>query len=153
MTKCFTHHPLFISSFLCINSYVPFKYYRMNHLLNSVLGVIRFISVFGFIRSLLCFSSRVPFGGFSHLGGGGGPQKFTISQVTYQPQLLPTASTWQVQFYMYSLVLKFLSNKFFYEVENWYMNFEHPYFIFHGCVKVNLNLQRNDSMVLIITSK
>ncbi|XP_078322034.1 E3 ubiquitin-protein ligase HACE1-like isoform X2 [Crassostrea virginica] len=38
-------------------------------------------------------SSRVPFGGFSHLGGGGGPQKFTISQVTYQPQLLPTAST------------------------------------------------------------
>lgn len=38
-------------------------------------------------------SSRVPFGGFSNLGGGGGPQKFTISQVTYQPQLLPTAST------------------------------------------------------------
>ncbi|XP_061176415.1 E3 ubiquitin-protein ligase HACE1-like [Saccostrea echinata] len=38
-------------------------------------------------------SSRVPFGGFSRLGGGGGPQKFTISHVTYQPQLLPTAST------------------------------------------------------------
>ncbi|XP_062601768.1 E3 ubiquitin-protein ligase HACE1-like [Saccostrea cucullata] len=38
-------------------------------------------------------SSRVPFGGFSRLGGGGGPQKFTISHITYQPQLLPTAST------------------------------------------------------------
>ncbi|KAL3881107.1 hypothetical protein ACJMK2_027568 [Sinanodonta woodiana] len=38
-------------------------------------------------------SSRVPYGGFSKLCGGGGPQKFTISHVTYSPQILPTAST------------------------------------------------------------
>lgn len=54
---------------------------------------------------------------------------------------------------MYSFVLKFLLNKFFYEVENWYMNFEYLYFIFYGCVKVNLNLRRNDFMVFIIILK
>lgn len=38
-------------------------------------------------------SSRVPFGGFDRLSGGGGPAKFTISSTSYKPQLLPTAST------------------------------------------------------------
>lgn len=38
-------------------------------------------------------SSRLPFGGFSKLTGGGGPQKFTISVVPYTQDLLPTAST------------------------------------------------------------
>ncbi|XP_045196907.2 E3 ubiquitin-protein ligase HACE1-like isoform X2 [Mercenaria mercenaria] len=38
-------------------------------------------------------SSRLPFGGFSKLTGGGGPQKFSISLVPYTQDLLPTAST------------------------------------------------------------
>ncbi|XP_060597968.1 E3 ubiquitin-protein ligase HACE1-like [Ruditapes philippinarum] len=38
-------------------------------------------------------SSRLPYGGFSKLTGGGGPQKFTISLVPYTQDLLPTAST------------------------------------------------------------
>lgn len=38
-------------------------------------------------------SSRLPYGGFSKLAVGGGPQKFTISLVPYVPGLLPSAST------------------------------------------------------------
>ncbi|OWF50952.1 E3 ubiquitin-protein ligase HACE1-like [Mizuhopecten yessoensis] len=38
-------------------------------------------------------SSRVPYGGFSKLTGGGGAQKFTISSSPYTYQILPTAST------------------------------------------------------------
>ncbi|XP_052811362.1 E3 ubiquitin-protein ligase HACE1-like isoform X2 [Mya arenaria] len=38
-------------------------------------------------------SSRLPFGGFSKLAGGGGPQKFSISLVPYTHDLLPSAST------------------------------------------------------------
>ncbi|XP_033741126.1 E3 ubiquitin-protein ligase HACE1-like [Pecten maximus] len=38
-------------------------------------------------------SSRVPYGGFSKLAGGGGAQKFTISSTPYTYQILPTAST------------------------------------------------------------
>ncbi|WAR08062.1 HACE1-like protein [Mya arenaria] len=34
-------------------------------------------------------SSRLPFGGFSKLAGGGGPQKFSISLVPYTHDLLP----------------------------------------------------------------
>lgn len=41
-------------------------------------------------------SSRLPYGGFSKLTGGGGPQRFTISLVPYTQDLLPTASTWFV---------------------------------------------------------
>ncbi|XP_078001440.1 E3 ubiquitin-protein ligase HACE1-like [Glandiceps talaboti] len=38
-------------------------------------------------------SSRVPHGGFAHLSGGSGIQRFNISPVRYVPNLLPTAST------------------------------------------------------------
>ncbi|KAL4232649.1 E3 ubiquitin-protein ligase [Mactra antiquata] len=38
-------------------------------------------------------SSRLPYGGFSKLSSGDGPQKFTISLVRYTQDLLPSAST------------------------------------------------------------
>ena len=39
-------------------------------------------------------SSRVPLGGFSHLVGASGIQKFTITHAKYTPDILPSASTW-----------------------------------------------------------
>ncbi|XP_023239346.1 E3 ubiquitin-protein ligase HACE1-like [Centruroides sculpturatus] len=38
-------------------------------------------------------SSRVPHGGFSQLAGVDGPQLFSISEVPYRPNILPSAST------------------------------------------------------------
>lgn len=49
----------------------------------------------------LCHSSRLPYGGFGQLTGGGGPQKFSISLVPYVQNLLPTASTWLASFLFY----------------------------------------------------
>ena len=54
-------------------------------------------------------SSRVPHGGFAKLSGGGGPQKFTIADVVYSPNVLPTASTWYVPvYYSYIKLLIFI---------------------------------------------
>ena len=39
-------------------------------------------------------SSRVPLGGFSHLVGASGIQKFTITHARYTPDILPSTSTW-----------------------------------------------------------
>ena len=53
-----------------------------------------------FFKELHCIfiiffnSSRVPLGGFANLVGASGLTKFTISELNYEPNRLPMASTW-----------------------------------------------------------
>lgn len=148
MTKCFTHHPLFISSSLCINSYVPFKYYRMNHMLNSVLGVIRFISVLGFYTLSALFQLPCPVWWLLSFGWWRG-----ATEVHHQSGHLPTPAPAHGQYlvrfmysYVYSLLSMFLSINsvvsFFCTVELWFPYFEHGYISYNGYSKVILNPQR-----------
>lgn len=99
MTKCFTHHPLFISSSLSINSYVPFKYYCMNHLLNSVLGVIRFISVLGFYTLSALFQLPCPVWWLLSFGWWRG-----ATEVHHQSGHLPTPAPAHSQYLVGSIL-------------------------------------------------